>query len=121
VRALTVITIIVLFAACDQPASSVPQDPSFATDVLPILNASCAGCHSGSAPSGDYAVTTYSGVVSGGTDSIPNVIPGAADSSRLYQRLIGAVLPQMPLGGTPLDTIRLYTIRNWIDRGARDN
>jgi hypothetical protein len=122
-RALAVLTVLSMcfLAACDRQPSAVPDDPSFAADVLPVFNSNCASCHSGSTPTGSYPLTTYAGAMSVGSDSIANVIAGSADSSLLYRRVTGEVEPRMPLGGAPLDTVPTGTVRNWINRGARDN
>jgi ubiquinol-cytochrome c reductase cytochrome b subunit len=109
-----------LLLACAGP-SAVPQHPHFAADVLPVLNANCAGCHGATAPDGNYSVTSHAGVLGVGTDSTPNVTTGQPDSSLIYQRITGAATPQMPLGGVPLDTVESGTVRNWIADGAQDN
>jgi hypothetical protein len=56
-----------------------------------------------------------------GSDSIPDVIPGNADSSTLYRRVNGTVPPQMPKGRPPLSAAQLATIKKWIDQGAKNN
>jgi hypothetical protein len=99
----------------------VPTDPSYANDVQPIFNASCLSCHSGTSPSGGYSLASRAGALGNGSDTVPNVIPNSADSSKLYRRVVGTEAPQMPLGQAPLDTVKTATIRNWIDKGAKDN
>ena len=112
----------VMALACQQ-SEQVKTDPSYAADVKPILTASCAtsGCHAGAAAAGSYDLTTHAGALAGGTDTLPNVVPGQADSSKLYLRIAGYETPQMPQGGTPLDDMKAATIRNWINKGAKDN
>ncbi len=56
-----------------------------------------------------------------GSDTRPNVVAGSADSSKLYRKVAGVETPQMPLGQSPLDTVKQQTIKNWIDKGAKDN
>lgn len=109
-----------LLPACAGP-SAVPEHPHFATDVLPVLNTNCAGCHGAIAPTGSYSVTSHAGVLGPGTDSVPNVIAGRPDSSLIYLRITGAATPPMPLGGSPLDTVATGTVRNWIADGAQDD
>jgi len=50
------------------------------------------------------------------------VVPGEPDSSLLYLKLIGDpdVGNRMPLFGS-LDSLRITTIRTWIEDGARDD
>lgn len=108
-------------SGCTTVPSDVPADPSYATDVQPIFNARCLSCHSGTSPSGDYSLASRAGTLGNGSDTVPNVIPGSADSSKLYRRITGAETPQMPPGQPALDTVKTATVRNWIDKGARDN
>lgn len=116
------VLVAVLVVAC-QESEQVKTDPSFKDDVQPILNASCAtsGCHSGAAPGGSYDLTSRAGILGTGTDTVPNVIAGMADSSTCYRRITGDETPQMPQGATPLDNMKSATIRNWINQGAKDN
>lgn len=106
---------------CTTAPSTVPADPSYATDVQPVFDGSCITCHSGGAPSGAYSLTSRAGAVGAGSDTVPNVIPDNAASSKLYRRISGVETPQMPPGQAPLDTVKTATIRNWIDKGAKDN
>jgi mono/diheme cytochrome c family protein len=114
------IVMLTLFG-CTATTSEVPTDPSYAADVQPIFNGNCLSCHGTAGPSGGYSLTSHAGALGGGSDTVPNVIPNSADSSKLYRRIIGAETPQMPLGQAPLDTTRTATIRNWINKGASDN
>jgi|GEM_PF-1366145 len=103
---------------CDSTPSSVPADPSYAADVQTIFGASCITCHGTSSPSGSYSLTSYAGATGPGSDTVPNVAAGSANSSQLYRRLLGNETPQMPLGQPALDTVKTTTVRNWIDNGA---
>ena len=95
-------------SGCTTAPSEVPADPSYATDVQPILNNGCITCHGDAAPSGGYSLTSRSGAVGGGSDTVPNVVPNSASSSKLYRRISGAETPQMPAGQPPLAAIRRY-------------
>ncbi len=106
---------------CTTTPSDVPADPSYVSDIQPIFNNNCVTCHGDATPSGGYSVTSRSGAVGGGSDTVPNVVPNSADSSKLYRRITGAEAPQMPPGQPALDTVKTATVRNWIDKGARDN
>lgn len=119
-RLLSFVTVLGLLAGCNGDHGLVPVDPSYAAEVQPILNARCVGCHSATGPSGSYSLTSRAGALGNGSDSVPNVIAGRADSSKLYLR-ITTEPPLMPQGGPQLDTVSTGTIRNWIDKGAKDN
>jgi len=110
-----------LLLACRGTPGPVPADPSYAADVQPVFNSNCISCHGATAPSGNYSLTSRAGALGTGSDSIPNVIPGSAGSSKLYLRVTGDEAPRMPQGGAPLDSVETGTVRNWIDKGAKDN
>lgn len=108
-----------------------PQaDPSFATDIMEILNRrSCtsSGCHGSG--QGGLTMTTASvayanlvNVVSPNSGEV-RVIPGDAANSYLVKKLEGtqSVGAQMPLGASPLNTTDLQNIKNWINQGAKNN
>lgn len=114
-------TAMLVLSGCTTTSSSVPADPSFATDIQSIFNGNCITCHGNASPSGGYSLTSYAGATGNGSDSIPNVIAGSADSSKLYRKVKGIETPQMPLGQPPLDTVKIATVRNWIEKGAKNN
>jgi mono/diheme cytochrome c family protein len=97
------------------PSSGVP---SFATDVLPILQAKCAACH-GSI--GGWTATSYNSVMTTGAHG-PVVIPGDPGSSLLVQKLQGTqtIGSMMPPSGK-LSDAEIQIIINWIKAGALDN
>jgi hypothetical protein len=87
-----------------------PEEPSFMSDVRPILNTYCIACHSGANPSGMITLNNYSGVKS------------VVDR----ERLLGAVkrLPgfePMPQGGSPLSDCNVSIIEAWVNAGALNN
>ena len=113
--------LVLVLLGCTTAPSDVPVDPSYATDVQPIFSANCITCHGTSSPSGGYSLTSYAGATGGGSDSVPNVIAGSADSSKLYRKVEGIETPQMPYGQPPLDSVKLETAENWINKGAKNN
>jgi len=123
VKLCTLVPAVLLLAllGCTTTPSGVPADPSYSTDVQPIFNGSCVTCHGDASPAGGYSLTSRAGAIAGGSDSVPNVVPNDAASSKLYRRISGAETPQMPPGQAPLDTVKTATVRNWIDKGAKDN
>jgi hypothetical protein len=77
----------------------------------------CTICHGGS---GGLTLTSYNGVIAGG-NSGPVVVPGNPNNSLIVKRLEGTVMPQMPLGGSPLTAPEIARIRQWILEGALNN
>lgn len=57
---------------------------SYNSHMKGIIDASCVTCHNGGA---DYLMTTHLEIRGGGTDMVPNAIPGA-DSSLVVQKMI---------------------------------
>jgi hypothetical protein len=124
-RALAMLFVALLLVGCgSQPAApAAPKaEVTFAKDVQPILSQTCMPCHAGGKDArGSYDLTSYAGVMGNGLDSIPDVIPGNADSSFLYLRVNGVLKPQMPKERPPLSAAQLATIKKWIDGGAKNN
>ncbi|MEO0070330.1 MAG: c-type cytochrome domain-containing protein [candidate division WOR-3 bacterium] len=93
-----------------------PPEVSFSRDVLPILLELGGECHNPENKAGNYALNSYEEIIAGGTDSIPNVIPGKPDSSLLYIYLVKG----HPFGVKP-DSAKLKMVYNWILQGAKNN
>jgi len=110
--------------------TTVKADPSFATDVFQVLTrngCTAGGCHGGG--QGGLTMTSATngyahlvGVPSTETGEL-RVLAGNADDSYLVKKLEGraAVGARMPLGGAPLTATDLQNIKNWINRGAKNN
>ena len=97
------------------------DSPSFAQDIYPIFEESCAGrCHL-EKQRGDWSMESYETVMTSG-ENAPNIIPGDPDKSLLAQKLQNTqeIGKQMPLKELlPQDQIDL--ILEWIRAGAPDN
>tara|TARA_R110001583_G_scaffold16041_4_gene65132 strand:+ start:348 stop:740 length:393 start_codon:yes stop_codon:yes gene_type:complete len=112
-----------LFVQCandDDDIVSV-KEISFATDIQPLLAASCTSCHS----SDEETVTNFT--VEGGIayegllSEIGGVTPGNADTSVLMDRLNGiGTAQQMPTSSLlSVEEIKLF--EQWITQGAKNN
>jgi len=103
------------------PNQQVVANPTYAADILPILQSSCAQCHSQSASQQLHTpyLLSYQGIMTAylGHSLIQK---GNATASILYQRIstTNAAL-RMPLGGAPLSQGAIQTIANWINQGAK--
>lgn len=111
-------------------STTVKDDPSFQNDIFPIFTqAGCtaSGCHG----SGQGNLTMTSASVAYGnlvgvtspTSGEVRVIAGNAAGSYLVKKLEGTASfgARMPLGGSPLSANDLQNIKNWINKGAKDN
>jgi mono/diheme cytochrome c family protein len=105
----------------DEPGVTGGSDPtSFATDVNPILQGNCTVCHGADGSSGGLDVSNWSGLMAGGQSGAV-VVPGAADSSLLVERISSSDPSwRMPAGGA-LTAEQIGRIQDWIDEGALDN
>jgi len=118
---ILVCIISLLIAACanDQTADpnsgdcNLPSEVSFAVDIQPIINASCAysGCHGQNGVSGDF--TTYDGMLA------------ALDADKIQARVLDA--KDMPPTYAPDDKPKELTnceldfIQSWVDAGYPNN
>ncbi|MEM6364531.1 MAG: DUF1549 domain-containing protein, partial [Planctomycetota bacterium] len=101
------------------------EDPSisFHRDIKPIFRAHCVGCHQNAKMLGEYLMTDFSMLISGGESGEPAIIPGDADASFLVERITPhdgvAEMPEPP--AEPLHDTEIDLIRRWIDQGAIDD
>lgn len=83
---------------------------SLSTDILPIFEMKCAGCHATGVASGSVVLDTYVGI---------NTV---AQSGQLIGALSHAAgFSPMPQGLDQLDECTINKIKSWIDDGALDN
>lgn len=118
----------------DPTGSDGPTDPvepptptvSYASDVQPIFDASCVGCHGAGGNAGlDLRASVSRGnlvEVVATESSLLRIEPGSPQDSWLYLKLtgqhdVGDIMP--PGGGLGSDTVDL--VRVWIEEGALDN
>lgn len=85
--------------------------PSYANDIKPIIDASCAvaGCHVANFPSGDY--TEYDG------------LKEKIDSGKVSERVVEDkdMPPTSGTGPEELTTAEIQLIHCWIEDGAPNN
>ncbi|NNF66115.1 MAG: hypothetical protein HKM98_01250 [Gammaproteobacteria bacterium] len=113
----------------DESVSVAPtaNAADFATLQANVFTPICTVCHAGgSAPVGLKldAANAYAMLVGVNSVEVPELLrvaPGDPDNSYLVQKLEGtaAVGGQMPLGGPPLDTATIQSVRQWIAAGAQ--
>jgi hypothetical protein len=109
---------------------------SYATDVAPIFNNICAGCHQGGVTTpGPYSYTFFQNnpfAPAGGVCPTSDrfVVAGNAGASLIWQRMSGqpttvtgcsaSGADQMPQFG-PYPQANIDTMANWINQGALNN
>ncbi len=92
------------------PPSCDTTDLTYSKDIGPIIDASCAGCHSGSAPSGNISLANYN-----------DVVISAQNGS-----LLGTIRHEngwspMPKNGNKLDDCSIKKIETWVESGTPNN
>lgn len=94
-----------------QPGTCDTAVVTYSATITPLITKyGCTSCHSGSAPSGGFALTSYNGLKSKVNDG----------------RLIGAIthangFSPMPQGGTKMNDCDINKFRAWVNRGALNN
>lgn len=101
---------------------SSTDDVSYWNDVRPIFQAKCLGCHQPAKASGEYIMTEFSALLSGGESGETAVIPEDPDGSYLVSQITSidgqAAMPQdLP----PLTDAEVDLVRKWIQQGAQDD
>jgi hypothetical protein len=95
----------------------VAVETSFASDVLPSLEARCWECHSEESAELGLKLDTYEGVMAG-SDYGTVVEPGNPDGSLLIEMIESG---DMPEDGDPVTPDELEVLRAWIAAGAENN
>ncbi len=106
------------------PVDPPPAEPmvSYKDDISPILDESCAlvGCHVAGGGGGGLVLSNYDDFKKGGGRGAAYVA-GDADGSLVIKYIIGAMQPQMPIGGNPLNAEQIQLFTDWINEGAENN
>jgi ankyrin repeat protein len=94
-------------------------------DVKPILERSCAQCHSGEKPKGRFSVENREAMLNGGESKEAAIVPGHSGRSPLVH-FIADVVQEMEMPPIarrakfpPLTEAEVSIVRAWIDQGAR--
>jgi mono/diheme cytochrome c family protein len=101
------------------PALAEGEIPDYEIHVYPILKRRCTSCHREGKEKGNYIMTTYDDVMTGG-DNAPNVIGGDPSGSNLIRMInreeIEAGGPMPPT--RPLRPEQIDVITRWVEAGA---
>jgi uncharacterized membrane protein len=111
-------------AATEAPATEAATQPaaqgatvSFASDVLPIIESRCIGCHGGDRTEEGLDMKTHASLMAG-SENGPVVIPGDAANS-LFVELVAT--HEMPKRGPKLTPPQVQIFTDWVNQGALDN
>jgi hypothetical protein len=81
---------------------------TFSGTIFPIIQTSCLGCHSGTVPSGNILLASYSDIAT------------LASNGTLINSLKGTGVPQMPVGSV-FSACRITQFEIWIRNGSLNN
>jgi len=89
---------------------TAPVNPSYQTDIAPVINQQCVSCHSGSFASGNVILDSYTEVKKYANNG----------------KLVGTItwtsgFSQMPKNGNKLSSCHIQAIQVWIAAGAANN
>ena len=99
----------------ERPVPEIPTDPDepgyveikLSTDVQPIFNSNCIGCHNGTVNPDLTEGNSF-------TSLVPDyAVPEDSENSRLYR--------QVSSGHGNLSVENIAIIKAWIDQGAKNN
>lgn len=103
-------------AAATQPAVE-GATVSFATDILPIIESRCIGCHGGDRTEEGLDMKTHASIMAGSSNG-PVIVPGDAVNSLLVELV---ATQKMPKRGPKLTPPQVQLITDWVNQGALDN
>ncbi len=109
----------------DVRAKEKGRQVDFTRQIKPLLERSCAGCHSGQKPRGLFRIDTPDAILRGGASGEAAIVPGHSEKSRLIDYVSGNVPDsEMPPRSRREKYPRLMgedvgLLRAWIDQGAK--
>ena len=113
-------------AASKLPPPSTKPGVTYATDIKPILDISCAKCHSGDKPKARLKLDTLENALKGGKDG--KVIIAGDSANSFMVKCVAHVTkdpdsymppPHNKANIGPLTPEQIGLIRAWIDQGAK--
>ena len=109
----------------NQTNQQVSGNPTYSSDIKPILDTNCVSCHKPGGVAPNSPLTTYEEVVNGTASEsackdtqMQYVVKGNPNQSLLYLKITDPPCGvKMPQGGS-LSQEEIDTIRKWIEIGA---
>ena len=100
--------------------SAAPADAvDFHKQILPILEAKCAACHTGNKPKGGLGLDSRAAALAGGNEDGPAIAPGKPAESSILARVKKMGEGAMPPKGEPLTPEQIKLLETWVKEGAR--
>src|SRR5437868_5910621 len=106
------LSVVVSLVGLPALAADPPRAVDFAHDVVPILKAHCAKCHTNGTYKGSMSLDTRADVAK------KAAVPGKAAASEMIKRVTSDDPDErMPPEGPRLTAKEVNTLRQWIDEG----
>ncbi len=128
-RTALTILLVATFLLCSLPAAEPPPQAnpgaapvSYYQQVRPLFQANCHGCHQPAKPRGEYVMTSFDKLLTGGESETAAIVPRKPDESYLMD----VITPEdgeaeMPKEKKPLAEGEIALIKTWIAQGAVDD
>ncbi len=95
---------------------------SFYSQIRPIFQANCQGCHQPAKAKGDYVMTEFARLLTAGESGEVPVTAGKPDESFLLKQITPSNgEAEMPRGKPPLHELEVELVKRWIAEGAKDD
>lgn len=96
------------------------DEPRFSSDIAPLLQKRCVGCHGAKSAEAEYRLDTFERLLKDGVSGSPPIEPGKPESSELYLRLVtDDDDTRMPAESERLADEEIELVRRWIAAGAK--
>ena len=108
-------------ALATSAALSAAESISYYEEVRPLLQLHCSGCHQPANLLSGLDITSYGGILRGGSKHGASIVKGAPDRSPLVGLVTGRIEPRMPMGGAALGPDAVAVLERWVREGAEDD
>jgi len=100
-------------------ASEASGKVSFYSQIRPIFQANCQGCHQPAKAKGGYVMTDFERLLLPGESGEKPVVAGKPEASFLLTQIVPVNgEAEMPRGKAPLPEVEIDLVRRWIAQGA---
>lgn len=111
--------IVGLIALLTQDGFLTTATVDYNTEVKPILNKHCLGCHGGVKKAGEVSFLFEHELFEPGKSGKIPIVKGNADGSEMIRRILSDDPEEkMPKDGPPLTDHEITILKNWINQGA---
>ncbi len=95
---------------------------SYWTEVRPIFQTHCQGCHQPAKRSGEYVMTAFDLLIGGGESGEAAIVAGDPKASYLIDQITPEDgKAEMPVGKPPLSEVEIAKVVRWVEEGAKND